>query len=436
MTIEDTSFESPYPLQSRFRKIILPSLLFLTVLIGFIMSNGSSWLTETIYLEISENRASVIHRALSDKDHQAWEDLQVSTTPNDLYATAKGKHLLHTLRDEVKELGLSHLKVYGHDGLLLYSSEEEQIGTFDPSTGYMNALKGIRTLVEKSLSDGQKLYELYVKVPDAKHPIVMELYEPVDYLDKITLKVITPATIVPVGVLVFLAFGMSKLVHHAQADINYRTDLLAEFRGRLQRLVSNEAVETIRFSTGKGDVASRRIRATILFSDVRGFTGFCENETPESVVSFLNQSLGIMIDAVRDNDGDVDKMIGDAVLAHFQGEGAEERALKAAHQAMTKTKDANLPRGIGIGIYSGDVVVGTVGAANRMDFTVIGNTVNIASRLCSAANEGEIVIDQDSIRASMIAQTGQMESIQVKGREQPLTIMRFNTSTRTLKTLS
>lgn len=426
MASEDTSFEAPYPLQSRFRKIILPSLLFLTVLIGFIMSNGSSWLTETIYLEISENRASVIHRALSGKNHRAWGDLQVSTTPNDLYATTQGKHLLHTLRDEVKELGLSHLKVYGQDGLLLYSSEEEQIGTLDPSTGYMNALKGIRTLVEKTRPDGHKLYELYVKVPDTKHSIVMELYEPVDYLDGITLKVLIPATLVPVGVLVLLAFGMNRLVHHAQTDINYRTDLLAEFRERLQRLVSNEAVETIRSSTGKGDVTSRRVRATILFSDVRGFTDFCEDETPENVVAFLNQSLGIVIDAVRDHGGDVDKMIGDAVLAHFQGEDAEKRALKAAQQAIAKTKDVNLPRGIGIGIYTGDVVVGTVGAANRMDFTVIGDTVNIASRLCSAAKEGEIVIDAMSFKATKSNRIeGISEKIQVKGRSTPLEVLKI-----------
>lgn len=418
-------FETPYPLQSRFRKIILPSLLFLTVLIGFIMSNGSSWLTETIYLEISENRASVIHRALSEKDHQAWEELQVSITPKEIFASTNGQHLLHTLRDEVKELGLSHLKVYGNDGLLLYSSEEEQIGTLDPSTGYMNALKGIRTLVEKAHSNGNKLYELYVKVPDATHPIVMELYEPVDYLDGIALKVIVPATIVPVSILALLAFGMNRLVHHAQADINYRTDLLTEFRERLQRLVSDEAVETIRSSTGKGDVTSRRVQATILFSDVRGFTDFCENETPENVVAFLNKSLGIVIDAVCDNGGDVDKMIGDAVLAHFQGDDAERRALKAAQQAMIKTKDANLPRGIGIGIYTGDVVVGTVGAANRMDFTVIGDTVNVASRLCSAANEGEIVIEANSQAVSKKHHIGESERILVKGREQPLVILRF-----------
>ncbi|SCA55899.1 putative Adenylate/guanylate cyclase [Candidatus Terasakiella magnetica] len=425
MAEDSITFEAPYPLQNRFRRIILPSLLFLTVLIGFIMSNGSTWLTEKIYLEISENRAAVIHRALSEKDHQAWENLQVSNTPNEIYDTAKGEHLLHTLRDEVKELGLSHLKVYGQNGLLLYSSEEAQIGTLDLSKGYLNALNGVRTLVEKQRPDGHKLYELYVKVPDTTHPIVMELYEPVDYLDGITLKVIIPATLIPVSILVLLALGMNRLVRHAQADINYRTDLLNEFRLRLQRLVSNEAVETIRSTTGKGEVASRRVRASILFSDVRDFTDFCERETPENVVAFLNQSLGIVIEAVREQGGDVDKMIGDAVLAHFQGEKAEERALKAAKKALEDTKMSNLPRGIGIGIYTGDVVVGTVGATNRMDFTVIGDTVNVASRLCSAAEQGEIVIEGHEEHIMSKQYSHNVEQITVKGREEPLNISRY-----------
>ncbi len=427
MATDETAFEAPYPLQNRFRKTILPGLLFLTVLIGFIMSYGSSWLTETIYLEISEKRASVIHRALTEKDHLAWEDLQISRNPKELFASTDGQHLLHTLRDEVKELGLSHLKVYGQDGLLLYSSEEEQIGSLDPSTGYENALKGIRNLVDKTLPDGRKLYELYVALPETEHPIVMELYEPVDYLDGITLKIIASATLIPVTALMLLSLAIGRLVHHAQTDINYRTKLLAKFRAKLQKLVSNEAVKTLRSSADEEGVVSRRVRATILFSDVRRFTEFCENETPESVVSFLNQSLGIVIDAVRDHSGDVDKMIGDAVLAHFQGDYAEQNALKAAQLAIQNIKEANLPRGIGIGIYTGDVVVGTVGAADRMDFTLIGDTVNVASRLCSVAMEGEIVIDRTSFETCQNKpENFEKEDIQVKGRMSALKIIKIN----------
>ncbi|MDV7340920.1 adenylate/guanylate cyclase domain-containing protein [Terasakiella sp. A23] len=425
MDKEILEFEAPYPLKQRFRNIVLPSLLFLTVIIGLVMGVGSSWLTQKIYLEISENRAAVINRALFDENGTAWHRLQETTDPTTFFSKPEGQHLLDTLRGEVKELGLSHLKIYGHHGLILYSSEEEQIGNYDPSAGYKNALNGKRTLVAKKRPGGTKLYELYVRVPDSQYNTVMELYEPVGYLDMIALKVVVPAIVLPVSILLFLGWIMHRLVFHAQADINYRTDLLREFRQRLQKLVSNEAVTSLRSSTGKGAVKSRRVKATILFSDIRGFTDFCENETPEDVVAFLNKSLGIVIDAIVQNNGDVDKMIGDAVLAHFQGDRSEKRALQAAREAMNQMKQAKLPRGIGIGIYTGYVVVGTVGAASRMDFTVIGDTVNVASRLCSAAQEGEIIVDDQTYQQIGNPGITTKEQIQVKGRENALTIFRL-----------
>jgi len=420
----DFSFEAAYPLKNRFRQLALPALLFLTVLIGFIMSNGSSWLVEQIYLEISENRAAIIDRALREEAPDTWEALQTSDIPRQLFTSPQGQDLLTGLRGEVKELGLSHLKIYGNQGLMLYSSEEEQIGKFDPSTGYRQARRGQRTLVEKQLSDGKKLYELYVRVPDNANAIVMELYEPVNYLDTISLKVILPATLIPVAVLLLLGWSMNKLVSRAQNDIDYRTSLLSDFQNRLQELVSDEAVSTLRAVTGKGGSTSRRARATILFSDIRGFTDFCENETPEHVVSFLDQSLGTVIDAVKHHEGDVDKLIGDAVLAHFQGPHAETRAFNAARDAITAMKKAGLPRGIGIGIYAGDVVMGTVGASRRKDFTVIGDPVNVAARLCSAARQGEIVIERNCIEKANLT-TAPYEELCVKGREETLTVARL-----------
>lgn len=421
----ENDLEAPYPLKQQFHKMVLPGLIFLCLGIGVLMGKGSVWLTEKIYLEISQNRSGIIDRALRDEDGSVWDRLQKTSDPKGVFSSLRGQHFLQTLRGEVKELGLSHLKIYGDEGLILYSSEETQIGTFDPSDGYEKAREGVRTLVEKKRPDGVKLYELYVQVPDSDHVTVMELYEPVDYLDGIALQVVIPAILVPVCVLILLGWVMNKLVFHAQADINYRTDLLSEFRTRLQQLVSEEAVVSLRSATGKGGVSSRRVRATILFSDVRGFTDFCEGETPETVVSFLNRSLGIVIDAVQEQGGDVDKMIGDAVLAHFQGPKAEACALKAAQAVMQQMKSADLPRGVGIGIYTGDVVVGTVGAANRMDFTVIGDTVNVASRFCSCAKEGEIIIDQDSFQCSGNASSPQIESLRVKGKEAVLPIIRL-----------
>jgi len=423
------SFEAPYPLQSLFKKFIVPGLIFLVVVIGTIMGTGSSWLTKKIYLQISENRASTIHRALNDGNREAWNDLQVSQNPLETFKTASGRKLLSSLRSEVQELGLTHLKIYGARGLLIYSSEEMQIGQYDPSKGYNDALHGTRSLTDKQLKDGTKLYELYVKVPENPNNIVMELYEPIGYLDAIMSQVVIPATLIPIFALISIGWAMGILVNRAQTDINTRTTLLSEFRQKLQSLVSTEAVETLRTSAGKGRIESKRVKATILFSDIRGFTDFCEQEEPENVVSFLNHSLGIVIDSVRAHEGDVDKMIGDAVLAHFQGKNAEQRALQAAFSALQNAAKANLPRGIGIGIYTGDVVIGTVGASDRMDFTVIGDTVNVAARLCAAAKVGEVLVDKASAKDIAEPHSLEEESLMVKGKSKPIKVLRLHPRT-------
>ena len=420
-----TQLEKPYPLAEKFRRIVLPGLVILMMVIAITFGKGSRFLVEGIYLQLSESRSQTIDQALIDKDKKAWESLQQTKDPLAFYATDQGASLINTIRGEINELKLSHLKIYGKDALLLYSSDEAIIGTNDISDGFINASNGNNNLILKTMDDGSMLYELYVRVPGNTNHIVMELYEPIDYLDSLSLEIIVPAILFPVGILMLLSLIMRQLVIRAQRDINLRTDLIQEFRNKLQKLVSHEAVSSLRSSLGAGEVTSRRIRATILFSDIRGFTDFCETETPENVVSFLNQSLEIVIQAVIDNHGDVDKMIGDAILAYFQGEEAEKNAFNAAQKAMQTMKAANLSRGIGIGIYSGDVVIGTVGAADRMDFTIVGDTVNVASRLCSAAAEGEIVIDQQSYGTITNSDNTDYESLKVKGKKHALKITRI-----------
>lgn len=417
--------DDPYPLAGKFRRIVLPGLIILIVIIAITFGIGSRFLVEEIYLQLSEARSHTIDQALIDKDSAAWQILQQSKDPLSFYKTPPGQQLIETIRGEINELKLSHLKIYGEAGLLLYSSDESLIGNSDPSAGFTQARDGHRNLILKQQDDGSKLYELYVRAPNNPHKIVMELYEPIGYLDSLSLKIIIPAILFPVAVLIFISLVMRQLVSRAQLDINNRTELIKEYRTKLQKLVSQEAVSSLRSSIGAGEVVSRRVKATILFSDIRGFTSFCENESPETVVAFLNDSLAIVINAITQHKGDVDKMIGDAVLGYFQGEDAEKNALAAASEALHLMNQSSLARGIGIGIYSGDVVIGTIGAADRMDFTIVGDAVNVASRLCSAAQENEIVIDQASYILATEFIDNQFESLKVKGKTQPLLIKRI-----------
>ncbi len=423
--ISTEQLDRPYPLTRHFKKRVLPIIIFLTALIGIIMALSSQWITESIYLQISERRSISISTALNNTNKHAWEQLQQSSNPKQFLFSEKGQALLQAIRNEVSELGLSHLKIYGPNAITLYSSNEEKIGEFGKSEGYLKAAQGKRTLVDKTTPDNQHLYELYVKVPNNPNNIVMELYEPIDYLDTLTQQTIIPAALLPMLLLALITWIMMKLANKAQSDITYRNNLVLEYKEKLQKLVSKEAANSLKTSIGQGAVKSRRIKVTILFSDIRGFTSFCENEDPQTVVSFLNDSLGIVIEAINKEKGDVDKIIGDAIFGFFQGKHSEQRALNAAIAAIIKTSHRQFPRKIGIGIYTGDVIIGTIGADSRMDFTMIGDSVNIASRLCSKAHEGNIIIDKTSFERCHYTQQYHTQKITVKGRENALSIIKI-----------
>jgi class 3 adenylate cyclase len=134
---------------------------------------------------------------------------------------------------------------------------------------------------------------------------------------------------------------------------------------------------------------NERKTLTLLFTDIRGFTTISEKLPPNKVVEMLNHYLDIQYTIIEENGGDVDKFVGDEVMATFDGPKRDQNACKAAieiRKAMAREKELAKAQGreevsIGIGINSGPVVFGSMGARNRMDFTSIGDPVNLAARL-------------------------------------------------------
>jgi adenylate cyclase len=143
--------------------------------------------------------------------------------------------------------------------------------------------------------------------------------------------------------------------------------------------------------------------AAILFNDIRGFTALSEQMQPDAVVTMLNDYFSEMVDIVFEHGGALDKFIGDSIMASWGAAIARpddaDRALQAAIEmqrelrAMNAGRAASEPRlEVGIGINWGEVFVGNIGSHRRLEYTVIGDPVNVASRLCSAAGRGEIII--------------------------------------------
>jgi adenylate cyclase len=152
--------------------------------------------------------------------------------------------------------------------------------------------------------------------------------------------------------------------------------------------------------------ANETITASIAFIDICGFTAISEQQPADVVVRLLNQCFDEIVKAVIAEGGYVDKFMGDAVLAVFRDEEHLTRALRAAllvNQCLYAITDTGvegfLPR-VSIGVNTGDVIAGNVGSAalRRFDFTVIGDVVNTAQRLQSAAKPGQILITQDTFK--------------------------------------
>lgn len=158
-----------------------------------------------------------------------------------------------------------------------------------------------------------------------------------------------------------------------------------------KRYVSEEVVDELLKHPGEIALGGHRTQLTVLFADIRGFTSLSDNQDPEDIVSMLNLHFTMMTDIIVKHKGTLDKYIGDGVLAFYGAPIARENhadlAVDSAIEMVAKLNDLNkslflhTPLRIGIGIHSGEAVVGNIGSDRKMEYTIIGDTVNIASRV-------------------------------------------------------
>lgn len=179
------------------------------------------------------------------------------------------------------------------------------------------------------------------------------------------------------------------------------------------RFVSPKVVETMKLLPISGLLKMERCEVTILFADLRGFTSLANEISPEEVQETLNSFLSVMVKCLEDNDGMVDKFMGDGLMALFgapfrQNDHAQRAlsaavAMQEAHRGWLQARAAvgKPARQMGIGIATGQVVAGAYGTANRMEYTALGHAVNLASRLCGAAQGGEILTIRETLEKTV-----------------------------------
>ena len=152
-------------------------------------------------------------------------------------------------------------------------------------------------------------------------------------------------------------------------------------------------------------MASETVEASVAFIDICGFTSISENESPDVVVALLNDYFDVMVKEIIAQKGFIDKFIGDAIMAVFQGEYHLDRAIDACLAVRNKiselpsiSKNVSYKPNVSIGINSGEMISGNIGSSSlrRLDYTVIGDTVNTAQRLQASASPGQILISENS----------------------------------------
>ena len=179
-------------------------------------------------------------------------------------------------------------------------------------------------------------------------------------------------------------------------------------------------------------LGGERKYVTALFSDARGFTSLSEKMSPEDVVRLMNIYLNLQTTVIHHFGGIVDKFVGDEVMAIFEGRGMEINAVRAAVEIQSYCKALNAARAasgekqvsLGIGLNSGDVVMGNMGSEDHMDYTVIGDNINIAARLCGIAQPGQVLVSKitaDEIGG--LATWKELAPVMVKGKDHPVGIV-------------
>jgi adenylate cyclase len=233
------------------------------------------------------------------------------------------------------------------------------------------------------------------------------------------------------GFLIDVTWSMTSmtLIASQQFYLNFRTQykLRQQIKKQFEHYLDPRQVKQLQDNPDSLKLGGERKNCSFLFTDVRGFTSLSEQLEPEEVTEIMNKALTIQANAVKKYGGMVDKYIGDAMMAIFNApldlDMHEDRAILTAIEIKKQMAEANLGIDIGIGINSGDAVIGNMGSDTRFDYTAIGDAVNLAARMESSCKEvGEDIVITENTALQTDIKLVKLKPIKVKGKSKAIKI--------------
>lgn len=240
--------------------------------------------------------------------------------------------------------------------------------------------------------------------------------------------------------------GLEEKVRQRTEELRVQHTRLQEAHGQLElrnrfienafgRYVSDEVVSSLLESPEGLQLGGEKRRTTILMSDLRGFTSMAEKLSPEQVLTIVNRYLGVMVDVILPYQGTINEFIGDAILVLFGAPVTRDddahRAVACAvamQQAMATVNAQNREEGLpavemGIGIHTGEAVIGNLGSQRRMKYGIVGSSVNLTSRVESYTVGGQILISEATwTEAAEVVHVARRFQVEAKGLERPLVL--------------
>ncbi|MGH7495097.1 MAG: adenylate/guanylate cyclase domain-containing protein [bacterium] len=413
--------------------------------------------------EATRNTCTVLLKKLSQSVHGP-----MLLSVNDPGVLTEVKlHVQQTMQMGIN--GLKYIVVFDRNGEVIGSSEPEPA----KFTIQAETLAALAREEEVSLQQNDSFYEfsypIIAKNPSTSQKVLLGLacigfskevlLEPTTRTKRLILTMAALVIVVSVWVIYFFAqkmvdeinalaraardVGGGNLEVHVKPRSNDELGQLAlEFNRmvmhlreklQMQKFLSKLTVEMIQERGGGGvePYEGDRRHVTILFSDVRNFSAIAEDCEPEQIINLINVYFDLQTRIIEAHGGVVDKFMGDQILAIFRGLRTIENAVGAAVEIQCAVKELNRRREaageitfeLGIGLNNGPAVMGNMGSKNRMDYTVIGDVVNIANRLCSLARSGQIIAEAAFARSlNGMYHITRLDSIMVKGRSKPVEI--------------